>query len=124
MILDADLTVPPEDLLKFYKAIVNGQGEYINGSRLIYGMEPGAMRSLNFLANHMFAQIFSFLLNQRITDTLCGTKVLSRSAYELIVQNRDYFGDIDPFGDFDLLFGAQSWWRGVVRSILDLFIIL
>ena len=108
MILDADLTVPPEDLLKFYKAIVSGQGEYINGSRLIYGMEPGAMRSLNFIANHMFAQIFSFLLNQRITDTLCGTKVLSRSAYKRIVDNRDYFGDFDPFGDFDLIFGASK----------------
>jgi SAM-dependent methyltransferase len=108
MILDADLTVPPEDLPRFYEAIAHGQGEYINGSRLIYGMEHGAMRTLNFLANHVFAQVFSYLLNQRITDTLCGTKVLTRSAYKAIVANRSYFGDFDPFGDFDLIFGASK----------------
>jgi len=108
IILDADLTVPPEDLPKFYEAIATNQGEYINGSRLIYGMEHGAMRTLNFLANHIFAQIFSHLLNQRITDTLCGTKALTRAAYEEIVKNRPYFGDFDPFGDFDLIFGASK----------------
>ena len=108
MILDADLTVPPEDLPKFYEAIATNQGEYINGSRLIYGMEHGAMRTLNFLANHIFAQIFSYLLNQRITDTLCGTKVLTRAAYKEIAANRSYFGDFDPFGDFDLIFGASK----------------
>ncbi len=108
MILDADLTVPPEDLPKFYQAITTNQGEYINGSRLIYGMEHGAMRTLNFFANHIFAQLFSYLLNQRITDTLCGTKVLTRSAYKEIAENRSYFGDFDPFGDFDLIFGASK----------------
>jgi SAM-dependent methyltransferase len=106
MILDADLTMPPEDLPKFYDALVSGKGEFINGSRLVYPMEDEAMRFLNWVANQMFSQIFSWLLNQRFTDTLCGTKVLRRSHYERIAANRSYFGDFDPFGDFDLIFGA------------------
>jgi SAM-dependent methyltransferase len=106
MILDADLTAPPEELPKFYRALVAGKGEFINGSRLIYPMAEGAMRLLNWGANRAFAAIFSFLLNQRFTDTLCGTKVLWKRDYRNIVANRAYFGDFDPFGDFDLIFGA------------------
>lgn len=106
MILDADLTMPPEDLPKYYDALVSGKGEFINGSRLVYPMEDEAMRFLNWIANQIFSQIFSWLLNQRFTDTLCGTKVLRRSHYERIAANRAYFGDFDPFGDFDLIFGA------------------
>lgn len=106
MILDADLTTPPEQMPKFFNAIVSGKGEFINGSRLVYPMDDEAMRYLNFIANHTFPLIFSWLLNQRFTDTLCGTKVLSRLHYEKIVANRSYFGDFDPFGDFDLIFGA------------------
>jgi len=108
MILDADLTVPPEDLPKFYEAIVNGKGDFINGSRLVYPMEDDAMRFLNFWANRTFSIIFSWLLNQRITDTLCGTKVIKRSQYQQLERNRSYFGDFDPFGDFDLIFGAAK----------------
>lgn len=108
MILDADLTMPPEQLPKFYNAIASGKGEFINGSRLVYPMERGAMRFLNLIANRMFAHIFSFLLNQRFTDTLCGTKVLRKSDYDRIKKNRAYFGDFDPFGDFDLIFGAAK----------------
>ncbi len=108
MILDADLTVPPEELPKFYNAISNGKGEFINGTRLVYPMERGAMRFLNLIANRLFAQIFSFLLNQRFTDTLCGTKVLRKVDYQRIAKNRSYFGDFDPFGDFDLIFGAAK----------------
>jgi len=108
MILDADLTVPPEDLPKFYKAISSGKGEYINGTRLVYPMDDQAMRFLNFLANRTFSVIFTWLLNQRFTDTLCGTKVLTKKNYEKIVVNRSYFGDFDPFGDFDLIFGATK----------------
>lgn len=108
IILDADLTVPPEDIPKFYDAIASGQGEYINGTRLIYPMEGQAMRFLNLLANWSFARIFTYLLNQRLTDTLCGTKVLRRVHYDKIARNRVYFGDFDPFGDFDLLFGATK----------------
>ena len=107
-ILDADLTTPPESMPKFYRAICSGQGEFINGTRLVYPMEDEAMRFLNLVANHVFSVIFSWLLNQRITDTLCGTKVLLRRHYEEIARNRDYFGDFDPFGDFDLLFGASK----------------
>ena len=108
MILDADLTVSPEDLPKFYNAIVSGKGEYINGTRLVYPMEDEAMRFLNYWANRTFSVLFSWLLNQRITDTLCGTKVLTRDNYNKIVANRSYFGDFDPFGDFDLIFGASK----------------
>lgn len=108
MILDADLTVPPEDIPKFYDAIASGKGEYINGTRLVYPMEDEAMRFLNLLANWGFARIFTYLLNQRLTDTLCGTKVLRRAHYDKIAANRIYFGDFDPFGDFDLLFGATK----------------
>ncbi|NYZ17542.1 glycosyltransferase [Azospirillum sp. RWY-5-1] len=108
MILDADLTVPPEALPKFHRAIASGLGEFINGTRLVYPMEDRAMRFLNHIANRAFARIFSFLLNQRFTDTLCGTKVLWRRDYERIVANRHYFGDFDPFGDFDLIFGAAK----------------
>jgi len=108
MILDADLTVPPEDLPKFYNAIATGKGEYINGSRLIYPMEKQAMRFLNFLANRTFSVLFTWLLNQRYTDTLCGTKVMTRKNYLRLQENRAYFGDFDPFGDFDLIFGATK----------------
>jgi len=108
MILDADLTVPPEDLPKFYKAIVSGKGEYINGTRLVYPMDDGAMRFLNFWANRTFSVLFTWLLNQRLTDTLCGTKVLTKKNYDRIVANRSYFGEFDPFGDFDLIFGASK----------------
>jgi glycosyltransferase involved in cell wall biosynthesis len=108
MILDADLTMPPEDLPKYYNVIASGKGEFVNGSRLVYPMESQAMQFLNHLANHLFARMFSYLLNQRYTDTLCGTKVLLRRDYEEIARNRAYFGDFDPFGDFDLIFGAAK----------------
>lgn len=106
MILDADLSVPPEVLPKFYRAIADGTGEFINGSRLVYPMEKRAMRFVNMIGNKFFAAVFSFLLGQRLKDTLCGTKVLRRAHYEAIARDRSYFGDFDPFGDFDLIFGA------------------
>ncbi len=108
MILDADLTMPPEDLPKFYDALATGKGEFINGCRLVYPMESQAMRMLNLIGNKFFSLAFSWLLNQRIKDTLCGTKVLFRRDYERLAANRQYFGDFDPFGDFDLLFGASK----------------
>ncbi len=108
MILDADLTTPPEDLPKFYNAIAEGKGDFINGCRLVYPMEKDAMRFLNLLGNKFFSLFFSYLLGQRLKDTLCGTKVLYKSDYEKIKKNRAYFGDFDPFGDFDLIFGAAK----------------
>jgi SAM-dependent methyltransferase len=108
MILDADLTTPPEDLPKFYAAVVAGKGELVMGTRLVYPLEEGAMRTLNVLGNKVFSLLFSWLLNQRITDTLCGTKALTRRSYDQIVDGRSYFGDFDPFGDFDLIFGAAK----------------
>ena len=107
-ILDADLTVPPEDLVKFYHVICTGTADFVNGVRLVYPMENQAMRFLNMVANKFFSVAFSWLLGQPIKDTLCGTKVLFRSQYEQIARNRAYFGDFDPFGDFDLLFGAAK----------------
>ncbi len=109
MILDADMTVPPEDLPRFYEAWRSGKGEYINGVRLVYPMEDRAMRFFNLVGNKFFSLAFSWLLNQSIKDTLCGTKVLSRAHYEVIARNRAYFGEIDPFGDFDLIFGAAKY---------------
>jgi SAM-dependent methyltransferase len=107
-ILDADLTMPPEELPKFYEAARSGQAEFVNGVRLVYPMENEAMRFLNMLANKFFGIAFSYLLGQTLKDTLCGTKVLFRRDYELIAANRAYFGDFDPFGDFDLMFGAAK----------------
>lgn len=108
IILDADLTVPPEDLSKFYRAVTSGKGEFINGSRLVYPLQGQAMRFLNLIANYLFSKIFSWLLNQRYTDTLCGTKAITRRNYIRIAEGRKFFGNFDPFGDFDLIFGAAK----------------
>jgi SAM-dependent methyltransferase len=108
IILDADLTMPPEQLPRFWEAIGRGRGEFVNGSRLIYPMEDEAMRFLNLIANRLFSLTFSWLLNQRYTDTLCGTKALRRTDYQRLKAGRAFFGDFDPFGDFDLIFGASK----------------
>ena len=109
MILDADLTVPPEDLPRFYEAWRTGKADFVNGVRLVYPMEEKAMRFFNFLGNKFFSLAFTWLLSQSIKDTLCGTKVLSKRDYEVIAANRAYFGEIDPYGDFDLIFGAAKY---------------
>jgi SAM-dependent methyltransferase len=106
MILDADITVPPEDLIRFYILLNNGSAEFVNGVRLVYPMEDDAMRFMNLVGNKFFSSAFTWLLGQPIRDTLCGTKALKRADYEKIAMNRSYFGEFDPFGDFDLLFGA------------------
>jgi SAM-dependent methyltransferase len=108
MILDADLTVPPEELPKFFDAMVTGRTDYVHGNRMVYPMEDEAMRFLNKLGNAGFARLFTFLLDQPIKDTLCGTKVIWKRDYERLVSNRAFFGDFDPFGDFDLIFGARK----------------
>jgi SAM-dependent methyltransferase len=108
MILDADLTMPPEMLPKYHAIIESGKADFVNGTRLIYPMEDEAMRPLNLIANRFFAYLFSYLVNTRMTDTLCGTKVLLRRDYEVLARERAYFGNFDPFGDFDLIFGAAK----------------
>lgn len=118
MILDADLTTPPEDMPKFYNALAENHGEFVNGCRLVYPMEKQAMRFLNYLGNKFFGWLFTYLLGQRLKDTLCGTKVLFRKDYEIIAANRKYFGDFDPFGDFDLLFGAAKLNLKIVEVIV------
>jgi ubiquinone/menaquinone biosynthesis C-methylase UbiE len=118
MILDADLTTPPEDMPKFYNALAENRGEFINGCRLVYPMDKQAMRFLNYLGNKFFGWFFSYLLGQRLKDTLCGTKVLFKKDYELIKANRKYFGEFDPFGDFDLIFGASKLNLKIVEVIV------
>jgi len=106
LILDSDMGVSPEDVPRFVAALVRGKGELVNGSRMVYPIEGQAMRFLNLLANKLFAVLFSWILEQQVRDTLCGTKALYREDYRRVAANRAYFGDFDPFGDFDLLFGA------------------
>ena len=108
MILDADLTMPPEELPKYYDVIASGHAEFANGVRMVYPMEGEAMQFLNLCANKTFSILFSWMLGQTVKDTLCGTKVLARTDYEKIAANRAYFGDFDPFGDFDLMLGADK----------------
>jgi SAM-dependent methyltransferase len=108
MILDADLTVPPEELPKFYDAMASGLTDYVHGTRMVYPMEDEAMRFLNRAGNTFFARTFSFLLDQPIKDTLCGTKVIWKEDYQRLARARAYFGKLDPFGDFDLIFGARK----------------
>ena len=114
MILDADLTVAPEDLPRFYEAWRSGKGDFINGVRLVYPMEERAMRFFNLVGNKFFSIAFSFLLGQNVKDTACGTKVLSSAHYKPILENRAYFGNYDRFGDFDLLFGAAKFHLKIV----------
>jgi hypothetical protein len=115
MILDADMTVAPEDLTRFYDAITSGKGEFINGSRLVYPMKKNAMPFLNLIANKFFALAFAFVLGQRFKDTLCGTKVITRTNYIKLSSNRSFFGNFDPFGDFDLIFGATRMGLKIVE---------
>ena len=106
IILDGDLTVPPEDIPKFWKKISQGEAEYINGSRLVYPMENEAMRFLNYIANKMFSLLFTWLLGQRYTDTLCGTKVIRKRHFDKACNRNKDLGHFDPFGDFFIIFGA------------------
>jgi len=108
MILDADMTVSPEDLPKFYEPLRDRRADVVNGVRLVYPIEHQAFKPLNFIGNKIFSLVFSWLLGQPVKDTLCGTKALRRLDYERIAANRIRFGDFDPFGDFDLLFGAAD----------------
>ena len=108
MILDGDLTMPPEELPKFYDAIVAGKGDFINGSRLVYGMESGEMSFMGWVSNKFFARLVSWIMGQSVKDTLCGTKVLWKKDYDIIIAQREKLGLADPFGDFDLLFGAAK----------------
>jgi GT2 family glycosyltransferase len=115
VILDADISVAPEDLTKFYNALLDDKGEFVNGSRLVYPVDAKAMKFMNMIGNKFFAGAFSFVIGQRFKDTLCGAKALSRESYLKIARNRSYFGDFDPFGDFDLIFGASSLGMKIVE---------
>jgi len=106
MILDADLTIAPEDLVKFYNALVDDRGDFINGVRLVYPLRDKAMRFFNLVGNKFFSLAFTWLLGQTVKDTLCGTKAIWKHSYDELAAQRSYFGEFDPFGDFDLLLGA------------------
>lgn len=108
IILDADLTVPPEAMALFYEAIDSGKCDLANGCRLCYPLSYRAMPWLNQLANHFFAGLLSWLLHIKIQDSLCGTKAIRRSEYQKILQANLSLQDRDPFGDFDLLFCASK----------------
>ena len=114
-ILDADLTMPPEQIGRFYRAWCEGLGDFVNGNRLVYPMESEAMRFLNWLGNVFFARLLSFVLEIRLGDSLCGTKLLHRSDVRRLEQWRREFGEFDPFGDFDILFFAAQAGLGVVE---------
>lgn len=116
LILDADISVQPEELPRVIDAISHDKCEFANGSRLLCPMDGQAMRFLNLLGNKFFGCLFTFLLGQPVRDTLCGAKVLRREHYDKTASNREFFGDFDPFGDLDLLFGASL----LGRQILDI----
>jgi len=113
-ILDADLTMPPEMLPRFYAAYCKGYGDFINGNRLVYPIEGKAMCFLNRMGNVFFAKALSAVLGIRIGDSLCGTKLFSRSDYQRFCKWREDFGDFDPFGDFELLFPAAELALGLI----------
>lgn len=113
-ILDADLTMPPEMLPRFYNAYCAGLADFVNGTRLVYPMEGEAMRFLNRLGNVFFAKALSFVLDTHLNDSLCGTKLLRRDDYARMVRWRHDFGDVDPFGDFELLFPAAIFGLGII----------
>ncbi len=108
VIFDADLSMSANELPIFYHVLRTHKADFVMGSRLIYPMENQAMRFLNILGNKAFSLIFSWILNLPVKDTLCGTKCLFKKDYQLIAKNRAYFGDFDPFGDFDLILGASK----------------
>jgi len=108
MILDADLTVMPEELPMFFRALVSSRGDFINGTRLVYPVQERAMKLANMIGNKLFGLLFSFLLDQRIKDTLCGTKVLWRKDWLRMETNLGTWGITDLWGDYELLFGASK----------------
>jgi hypothetical protein len=108
MILDADLAVMPEELPMFLRALASRRGDFINGSRLIYPMQHNAMKFANEIGNKLFGLLFSFLLDQRIKDTLCGTKVLWRKDWIRMEKTLGSWGIKDLWGDYELLFGASK----------------
>src|SRR5262249_18318887 len=114
IILDADLTMPPEMLARFYVAYRDGFADFVNGHRLMYPMEKDAMRFLNWLGNIFFAKLVSRLADVRVGDSLCGTKLLRRADYALIEAWRRNIGIVDPFGDFELLFFASTLRLGII----------
>ena len=116
LILDADLTTIPEELPYFIDVIISGQAEFVNGSRLVYPVSQGAMNGANMLGNKFFSVAFTYLLGQRVKDTLCGTKVLWRSDWERIRPMLGSWGIEDRWGDYELLFGAAK----LNLKILDL----
>lgn len=106
-ILDSDISVDPEELVNFYEIIENNYADFVNGTRLIYEMEKGSMRFINRFGNRMFQYLIGKIINEPITDSLCGTKVFKKSLLKNIFWWQKTYKLNDPFGDFDLLFSAS-----------------
>lgn len=105
-ILDADLSVDPEELSSFFELIETKKCDFVNGTRLIYSMEKGSMRFINNFGNRLFQYVVSKIIRLPLTDSLCGTKVFKKNLYEKIKKWQSVVKIKDPFGDFDLLFAA------------------
>ena len=105
-ILDSDQSVDPETLEHFFEILENGNADFVNGTRLIYPMEDKAMRTINTLGNKIFQFLISLVIKQKLTDSLCGTKVFKKSSVKKIKYWQNSLSSKDPFGDFDLIFSA------------------
>ncbi len=115
LILDADLTVPPADVPRFYQAYQQSRGDLVNGDRMSLPMEPGAMRFLNRLGNRFFSKWLTHMIRARMPDTLCGTKLLPKQDFERVLRWCDDFDLQDPFGDFSLLMAAGDLGLGITN---------
>lgn len=115
MILDADLAVQPKELINFYEVLASGEADFANGSRFVYQKEKGAMKYFNHLGNKFFAFVFSLILRQKITDTLCGSKAFFRKNWKNLYKVTKRLRKDDPYGDFTLLLGAAKLGLKVVE---------
>lgn len=104
VILDGDLTVAAHELTRFYQQMA--PGVFLNGSRMVFPMEPGAMRRLNHAGNTFFALVCSIIVRSWLTDSLCGTKMLARRDWLAMAKTFPELLQRDPFGDHALLYGA------------------
>ena len=106
IIYEGDGTSDPGDIAYFYQAMKSGRFEFIEGTRFVYPKDNRAMPIINQLGNIFFAKWFSFFLGQRTNDVLSGIKSILKRDYDLLYKRWGFLGFTDPFGDFELLYGA------------------
>jgi len=114
-ILDADISVDPETIPDFFEIIDSNNADFVNGTRLIYQMEKGAMRYINHLGNRLFQFFVGGIVSYPLTDSLCGTKVFKRELYDDLIWWQKKLKYSDPFGDFDLIFTAAFTGRKIIE---------